>query len=112
MKEVLRVKFKNLVVTDAKKDYEGSITLDPELCRHFLQEYDLVEVNNFNGFRDRTYVLYGEPGSGCCQINGALTAHHKQGDTVHVLQYETVENHVHGWPRIITTKYEDGKNIL
>lgn len=113
MKEVLRVKFKSLTVTDSKKEYEGSITIDRNLCRLAgLDEYDVVEVNNFNGNRDRTYILFGDPGSGCCQINGALSSRHGVGDEVHVLAFEYVENSEQGKPRIITTNYENGKNVL
>jgi aspartate 1-decarboxylase len=111
MKEVLRVKFKSLVVTDSKKEYEGSITLDIDLCiAAGLKEYDVVEVNNFNGHRDRTYVLYGD--SGCCQINGALSSRHKVGDEVHVLAFEYVENSESGIPKIITTKFKNNKNEI
>lgn len=111
MKEVLRVKFKSLIVTESCKDYEGSLTLDEQLCHKAgLKEYDQIEINNHNGNRDRTYILFGKEGQ--CQINGALSSRHRVGDEVHVLQYELVENHMNGWPRIITTEFKDGKNKI
>lgn len=93
------------------REYEGSITLDKKLCEAAgLQQYDVVEVNNFNGNRDRTYILFGQ--DGCCQINGALSARHKVGDEIHVLAFEVVTAGWYRSPKIIITKYENGKNII
>ena len=80
------------MVTRSSETYEGSITIDEDLMDAAgLLPYERVEVNNFNGHRDATYVLPGERGSGVIGINGALSSRHKVGDVVHVLAYHVTD---------------------
>lgn len=79
---VLRAKFHGLRVTGADLHYHGSITLDPKHCAAAgLHPTEFVDVWNKNsGARLTTYVIYGEPGSGCCVLNGAAARTCQTGD--------------------------------
>ena len=73
MLKIIRAKFHGIYVTNADLDYQGSITLDPIFCK-ILKIYPLefVEIwNKNNGARFSTYVIYGEPHSRFCVLNGA-----------------------------------------
>jgi len=73
MIKVIRAKLHGINVTDANLEYHGSITLDPELCKTVgMYPLEFVEIwNKNNGERFSTYVIYGEPGSRCCILNGS-----------------------------------------
>lgn len=70
---MLKSKIHRASVTDADRDYIGSITIDQDLIeRTGLYVGELVHVWNIdNGERFETYVLAGEPGSGAIVVNGA-----------------------------------------
>ena len=82
MIRVLRAKLHGLRVTGADLHYHGSITLDPEHCaKAGLHPTEFVDVWNKNsGARLTTYVIYGEPGSRCCVLNGAAARTCQTGD--------------------------------
>lgn len=79
---VLRAKLHGIRVTGADLHYHGSITLDPEHCAAAgLHPTEFVDVWNKNsGARLSTYVIYGEPGSRCCVLNGAAARTCQRGD--------------------------------
>ena len=81
---VLRAKLHGLTVTGADLHYQGSITLDPLLCQEVgIYPLEFVEIWNKNsGARIETYVIHGEPGSGCCVLNGAAARTCQKGDEV------------------------------
>lgn len=82
MIRVLRAKLHGIRVTGADLHYHGSITLDPEHCAAAgLHPTEFVDVWNKNsGARLSTYVIYGEPGSRCCVLNGAAARTCQRGD--------------------------------
>lgn len=82
MVKVLRAKLHGIRVTGADLHYHGSITLDPEHCaKAGLYPTEFVDVWNKNsGARLTTYVIYGEPGSRCCILNGAAARTCQMGD--------------------------------
>lgn len=82
MVRVLRAKLHGIRVTGADLHYHGSITLDPEHCAEAgLHPTEFVDVWNKNsGARLTTYVIYGEPGSRCCILNGAAARTCQRGD--------------------------------
>ena len=82
MIRVLRAKLHGIRVTGADLHYHGSITLDPELCsKAGLYPTEFVDVWNKNsGARVTTYIIYGDPGSGCCILNGAAARTCQRGD--------------------------------
>ncbi len=89
MIKVIRAKFHGLHVTDANLEYQGSITLDP-IYLEMLNIYPLefVEIwNKNNGERFSTYVIYGEPGSKCCVLNGAAARKCQNNDQMIIAAY-------------------------
>jgi aspartate 1-decarboxylase len=98
-------------VTDADLDYEGSISIDPELCRAArLHPYERVDVYNCNnGERFSTYVIIGGPGEVC--LNGAAARLVQPGDVVIIACYgELDESSAAG--HLPTLVYVDGDNHL
>ena len=73
---LLKSKIHRAAVTGASLDYEGSMTISSDLAQRVgLLHYEKILVSNMrNGERFETYVIYGEPGTGQIQLNGA-TAH-------------------------------------
>lgn len=82
MVHVIRAKLHGLRVTGADLHYHGSITLDPDHCQAAgIYPTEFVEVWNKNsGARLSTYVIFGEPGSRACVLNGAAARTCQRGD--------------------------------
>lgn len=87
----LRAKIHRAVITSADRDYEGSISIDPALCRAAgLLEFEQVDVYDIsNGERFTTYVIYGEPGQ--IQVNGAAANLVKTDDLIIIAAYAMLE---------------------
>ncbi|MEA5469993.1 aspartate 1-decarboxylase [Spirulina sp. 06S082] len=74
--KLMHAKLHRVRVTEAKRHYVGSITIDRELLEQVgilpLEEVEIVNIEN--GSRWTTYVLPGEAGSGqiCPNGGGAL----------------------------------------
>ncbi len=102
----LRAKLHNLYVTGADLHYHGSVTLDPEICQKAgILPLEFVEIWNKNsGARLDTYVIYGDPGSGCCIMNGAAARTCQPGDPVIIAAcgYGTPEEVLAARPRVLT----------
>ncbi len=108
---VLKSKIHRATVTDADLEYEGSISIDAELCRVArLHPYERVEVYNCtNGERFATYVIVGGEGEIC--LNGAAARLVQPGDQVIIACYgeldeDLVEDHQ---PTLV---YVDDKNSI
>lgn len=102
---LLKSKIHRATVTGASLHYEGSLTIDQSLCEMVgLRQYERILVGNIeNGERFETYVIFGKPGSGAIELNGA-TAHLGQiGDKVTIMNFADVpENEADAHhPRII-----------
>lgn len=84
MIKTVRAKLHGIRVTGADLNYHGSITLDPEQCAAAgLYPLEFVEIwNKHSGARLSTYVIFGEPGSRCCILNGAAARTCQVGDEV------------------------------
>ncbi len=84
MIRVVRAKLHGIRVTGADLNYHGSITLDPEQCRQAgIYPLEFVEIwNKATAARISTYVIFGEPGSRCCILNGAAARTCHAGDEV------------------------------
>ena len=100
MIQILRAKLHGLHVTACDLNYHGSITLDPEHCvAAGIYPLEFVNVWNKNsGQRISTYVIYGEPGSGCCVLNGAAARTCQKGDQLIITASEYIE------PSILTER--------
>lgn len=87
--EVLYSKIHRATVTDANLNYVGSITIDEDLMKaakiREWQKVDILDINN--GERFQTYVIKGEPGSGCICLNGAAARKVQPGDKVIIVSY-------------------------
>jgi aspartate 1-decarboxylase len=90
---LLRSKIHRATVTDAKVDYEGSITIDSDLMKAArLAEYELVHIADVtNGARLETYVIAGPAGSGVIRMNGAAARVVNVGDKIIIMAYGQVE---------------------
>ena len=73
---LLKSKIHRATVTGASLDYEGSLTVSADIAQTVgLLAYERILVGNLqNGERFETYVIYGAPGKGMIELNGA-TAH-------------------------------------
>jgi aspartate 1-decarboxylase len=106
MLRMLRAKLHRIRVTGANLSYHGSITLDPEICERVgMLPLEFVEIwNTCSGARLETYVIYGEPGSRCCILNGAAARTCQSGDPVIIAASEYVDfDHSRSLvPRVLT----------
>jgi len=107
MMKVIRAKLHGIRVTSADLNYHGSITLDPEQCELAgLYPMEFVEIWNKNSAaRISTYVIFGEPGSRCCILNGAAARTCQKGDELIIAGAELIEHPERLYeikPRILT----------
>jgi aspartate 1-decarboxylase len=89
---MLRAKIHRIAVTECDVEYEGSLTLDPELMQEVqMVPYEKVDVYDVdNGNRFSTYLIEGRPGSGDCCVNGAAARLVEIGDKLILASYTTV----------------------
>ncbi len=92
-RRMLKSKIHRATVTGADVDYEGSISLDPDLMAAAdILEWEQVAVLDIdNGARLETYAIAGEPGD--VRINGAAARLVDPGHKVILLTYADVEEH-------------------
>lgn len=101
--EILKAKLHRATVTDANLNYEGSISIDTELCKaagmHNYEKVDILNVNN--GERFSTYIIPGTKGQIC--LNGAAARKACPGDKVIIVTYTHIEEEkADSWkPKII-----------
>lgn len=86
---VCLAKLHRVIVTEANRDYVGSITIDKDLLdASGLFPNMLVKINNIrNGISWETYILEGEPGKREIKLNGPPAQHFQPGDIVIILGY-------------------------
>ena len=107
--EVLKAKLHRATVTDANLNYEGSISIDTELCRqsgmHNWEKVDVLNVNN--GERFSTYIIPGKKGEIC--LNGAAARKACKGDKVIIVTYTHIEEKdAENWqPKIVLLDEEN-----
>ncbi len=91
--EFLYSKIHRATVTDANLEYVGSITIDETLLKAAnIKEWQKVEILDVNnGERFQTYVIKGEPDSGCICLNGAAARKVQKGDKVIIVTYAQME---------------------
>ncbi len=88
-----KCKLHRATVTQARLDYEGSITIDEELLDAAgMLPFEKVQVVNLNtGARFETYTYAGEPGSRIVCLNGAAARLAQVGDKVIIIAYCALE---------------------
>ena len=118
---MLAGKIHRATVTEANLNYEGSITLDPDLMEAAdILPYEKVHVLDVtNGARLETYAILGVRGSGQVCINGAAAHLVREGDIVIILSYHEMTDeeargaapkhvYVDAGNRIVKTSLGDG----
>jgi aspartate 1-decarboxylase len=96
LRNYLKSKIHRAVVTMADLNYNGSITIDKDLCdRVDLAAGELVHVWNVeNGARFETYVIEAPRGSGIICVNGAAAHLVTPGDCVIIAAFELADEQV------------------
>jgi aspartate 1-decarboxylase len=84
---MLKCKIHRATVTDADLNYEGSVSICPELIKAAgLLEFEAVDILDINnGARFTTYVITGKPQEVC--LNGAAARLVHRGDLVIIAAY-------------------------
>jgi aspartate 1-decarboxylase len=110
-RKLLLAKIHGATITDANLDYEGSLTLPPELlAASGIVPYESLHVWNVTrGTRLETYAILGRAGSGEVCANGAAAHLIFPGDRVIVAAYGffTAEMIAEHQPRVV---FVDGRN--
>ena len=90
---VLKSKIHRALVTQAKLDYVGSITIDENLLEASgICTYERVLITNMrNGSRIETYVLTGRRGSGVVCMNGPCAHQFAKGDEVLIMAFKQTD---------------------
>jgi aspartate 1-decarboxylase len=113
LRSFLRSKIHRATVTQSELEYEGSLTLDPDLMEAAgILPYEEVVISNLNnGERFSTYVIEGVRGSGTICLNGPTARKGAVGDRIIVFSYGmlTPEEVPHHRPVIVMV---DSKNQI
>ena len=86
-------KIHRATVTDSDLDYEGSITIDPDLMAAAdIREFEQVLVVNVNNAaRFETYAIPGRSGSGDIVVNGAAARLVQKGDLAIIMSFASYD---------------------
>ena len=89
---LLKSKIHRAIVTGADMHYEGSISIDKNLCLEAdMKEFEKVDIYNINnGERFSTYVIFG--GEGEISLNGAAARLVQMGDLIIIASYALYED--------------------
>jgi aspartate 1-decarboxylase len=106
LRSFLKAKIRDIKVTGAHLEYEGSITLDENFIEQAgILPYEEVQVVNLeNGNRFSTYVIKGKRGSGIVEFNGPAARMGVVGDRIMVLTFACLsENEISSHaPRVVS----------
>lgn len=91
-RRMLRAKIHRATVTDANLEYEGSLTIPPDLMELAdIREYEGISVWNVTrGTRLETYAIRGEEGSRAVCVNGAAAHLAGVGDRIIISSFASV----------------------
>ena len=94
MLTMFKSKIHRAKITESDLNYEGSITVDPDLLEAAdILPYEQVDVLDINsGHRFTTYAITGNRGSGEIQVNGAAARLVQKGDLCIILTYASMES--------------------
>lgn len=92
-RQILGGKIQRVTVTEAKVDYEGSITIDEDLMKAagFVTFEKVTVANLTNGARMETYTIPGPAGSGKICLNGGCAKHGKPGDLLIIMSFVVLD---------------------
>jgi aspartate 1-decarboxylase len=90
---LMKSKIHRATVTRTNLNYVGSITIDEKLLdASGIVENELVQIVNIStGGRFDTYVIPGDRGSGCIELNGAAARLAEPGDLVIIMSYALMD---------------------
>ena len=93
IRTMCKSKISRATITELKRDYEGSITIDQKLMdtADILPNEKVQIVNLNNGNRIETYVIPGERRSGTVCLNGASAMKGSVGDVITIASYILVD---------------------
>ncbi|MBI3317245.1 MAG: aspartate 1-decarboxylase [Candidatus Omnitrophica bacterium] len=93
-RQILHGKIHLARVTDARIDYEGSITIDVDLLKaaDILPHEKVLIANLTNGSRIESYAIEGKAGKGDVCLNGGAAMYGKKGDTVIIMSFAVLED--------------------
>ncbi len=91
-RKMLKSKIHRARVTEADLDYEGSITISPELLKAAnILPYEAVQIWNVTaGTRFETYAITGESGSTEICVNGAAAHLVTPGDLIIIATFAQI----------------------
>jgi len=91
-RRMLKAKIHRATVTDADLEYEGSLTIPPELLEQAdIKEHEAIQIWNVTrGTRFETYAMTGVPGSGEICVNGAAAHLAGPGDMIIIATFASV----------------------
>lgn len=108
---LLKSKIHRAAVTGASLHYEGSLTVSADIAEMVgLLPYEKILVGNLqNGERFETYVIYGAPGMGLIELNGATAHLGAIGDRLTIMSFArlTLEEAKTHHPRIVVLDAEN-----
>lgn len=92
-RRMLKSKIHRATITHADLNYEGSITLSPELLRASdILPLEAVSIWNITaGTRFETYTIEGKPGSSHVCVNGAAARLVSPGDLIIIASFIQLE---------------------
>ena len=108
---MMRSKIHRILVTECDVEYEGSLTLDPELMQAArmvpFEKIDVYDIDNAQRFS--TYLIEGQAGSGDCCVNGAAARLVRKGDKLILVSYADVpESDLAGYqPQVVLVGEEN-----
>lgn len=93
MRWLLRSKIHKAIVTEARVDYIGSITIDENLIEKagFWPGEKVLISSNSTGQRLETYIIVGPRGSGVICMNGAAAHLIKKGEEIIIMGFELTD---------------------
>ena len=97
---LLKAKLHRIRVTEARLDYEGSLSLDPDDMEAVgIVPYEKILVADVeNGNRFETYAIEGQRGSHVCCLNGAAAHKGAVGDRLIVMAFaQMTSEEANGW---------------
>lgn len=88
-RQLLSGKIHRVTVTEARIDYEGSITIDSLLMKGAgMLSFEKVLIANLNnGSRIESYAIPAPAGSGVICLNGGAAKHGRVGDTLIIMTF-------------------------
>ncbi len=111
---LLKSKIHRAAVTGASLHYEGSLTVSADIAEMVgLLPYEKILVGNLqNGERFETYVIYGAPGKGLIELNGATARLGAIGDRLTIMNFAqmTPEEAQTHHPRVVLL--DEKNNVL